>query len=143
MRSAATASIATVTTTIVVRWRRKRACVAVSARAIFRSSWRRWRMPRFHSHGPTESDWDRHGEPFAHHWFERMIGTVDALETYARAGESGDVDLLLSAYAENGALRSPIIGRATFRGHDDIRRVMTEVYRVARHSTFRLRARDG
>jgi hypothetical protein len=70
-------------------------------------------------------------------------GAIDALALYARAGETGDVDLLLSAYAPDGALHSPIVGRFVFRGADDLRRLMTEVYRVAQQSTFTRRALDG
>src|SRR3954470_19743942 len=70
-------------------------------------------------------------------------GAIDALALYARAGETGDVDLLLSAYAPDGSLRSPIAGRFVFRGADDLRRLMTEVYRVAKQSTFTRRALDG
>lgn len=68
---------------------------------------------------------------------------MDALERYARAGETGDVDLLVSAYADDGALRSPIAGGLKFRGHDDLRTLMTEVYRVARDARFTRRALDG
>ena len=68
---------------------------------------------------------------------------MDALERYARGGETGDVALVVSAYAEDGVLRSPIAGGFAFRGHDDLRILMTEVYRVAKDPRFTLRALDG
>ena len=68
---------------------------------------------------------------------------IDALALYARAGETGDVDLLLSAYAPDGALHSPIVGRFVFRDPDDLRRLMTQVYRVVKETTFTRRAVEG
>lgn len=67
----------------------------------------------------------------------------DALDAYARAGETGDADLVASAYAEDGVLRSPIFGRFAFHGRDDIRTLMRVVYRVAKRSQFTARAVDG
>jgi hypothetical protein len=68
---------------------------------------------------------------------------MDALERYARAGETSDVALVLSAYSPDGVLSSPIVGRFTFRGPADIGAVMTEVYRVVKDTTFTRRAVEG
>ena len=67
----------------------------------------------------------------------------DAPEILARANRTRDVELLLSAYAPDAVLRSPIIGRLAFRGHDDLRRLMTEVYGVARDVRIVHKAREG
>lgn len=42
-------------------------------------------------------------------------------ERYRQAGESGDVDLALSAFAENAVLHSPLTRRISFSGHAELR----------------------
>jgi hypothetical protein len=73
----------------------------------------------------------------------RINAPRDTLELYARAGETADVDLLVSLYAADGVLRSPIAGRLAFRGRDDLRTLMRAVYRVAKDPEFHRRAVDG
>lgn len=67
----------------------------------------------------------------------------DVLALYARAGETGDADLVASLFAEGGALRSPIFARFVFRGREDIRELMSVVYRHMRDVRFSGRAREG
>ena len=72
-----------------------------------------------------------------------MAGEPDALELYARAGETGDADLVVSAYADNGILRSPVFRSFVFRNRDDIRTLMRAVYSVVGETEFTARAVEG
>lgn len=67
----------------------------------------------------------------------------DVLALYAKAGETSDADLVASLFAEDGTLRSPIFGRFVFRGRDDLRTLMSVVYRAVKDTQFTRRAREG
>src|SRR4051812_45061066 len=68
---------------------------------------------------------------------------ADALEIYARAGETRDADLAATAFADDGRLRSPVFGSFVIRGRDDIRTLLGVVYSVARQTEFTRRMRNG
>jgi hypothetical protein len=52
----------------------------------------------------------------------------DAVARYRAASEAGDVDAALAALAPGAELVSPISGRMVFRGHDDLRVLLAEVF---------------
>ena len=68
---------------------------------------------------------------------------MDAIDRYARAGETGDVDLVVSAFTPDIRLRSPILARAVFRRHDDLRTLFAQVYAVAHDAKFTHRVLEG
>jgi hypothetical protein len=49
-------------------------------------------------------------------------------ERYRRAGETGDVDLALSTFAENAVLHSPLTDRVRFTGHAELRSLLEVAY---------------
>jgi len=49
----------------------------------------------------------------------------------------------VTAYAEDGALRSPIFGHFTFRGREDLRTLMRAVYKGVKETEFTSRAVEG
>jgi SnoaL-like domain len=49
-------------------------------------------------------------------------------ERYRRAGETGDVDLALSTFAEDAVLRSPLTDRVRFTGHAELRALIEVAY---------------
>jgi SnoaL-like domain len=53
----------------------------------------------------------------------------DAVARYRSASEANDIDALMSTLATDVELVSPISGRMVFRGLDDIRILLTAVYR--------------
>jgi SnoaL-like domain len=52
----------------------------------------------------------------------------DAVSTYCAASEAGDMDGLVATLAPDAELVSPISGRMVFRGHEDLRILLTAVY---------------
>jgi len=52
----------------------------------------------------------------------------DAIEGYREASDRGDVDGLIATLAEDVEMVSPISGRMVFRGHKDLRILLTAVY---------------
>jgi SnoaL-like domain len=58
-----------------------------------------------------------------------MIGGVDdAVARYRTASESNDIDALVATLAPDVELISPLSGRLVFRGHDDLRILLSAVY---------------
>jgi SnoaL-like protein len=53
---------------------------------------------------------------------------TDAVSTYCAASEAADMDGLMATLAPDAKLVSPISGRMVFRGHDDLRILLTAVY---------------
>jgi hypothetical protein len=53
---------------------------------------------------------------------------TDAVSTYCAASEAADIDALMGTLAPDAELVSPISGRMVFRGHDDLRILLTAVY---------------
>lgn len=52
----------------------------------------------------------------------------DAISRYCTATESGDVDGFMATMAPDVEVVSPISGRMVFRGHDDVRILLSAVY---------------
>lgn len=52
----------------------------------------------------------------------------DAVARYRAASEAGDIGEIMEALAPDAELVSPISGRMVFRGHDDLRVLLTAVY---------------
>jgi hypothetical protein len=52
----------------------------------------------------------------------------DAVSTYCAACEAADLDGLMATLAPDAELVSPISGRMVFRGHEDLRILLTAVY---------------
>ena len=52
----------------------------------------------------------------------------DAVAQYRAASEANDIDGIMGALAPDAELVSPISGRMVFRGHDDLRILLTGVY---------------
>ena len=52
----------------------------------------------------------------------------DVVSTYCAASEAADIDTMMGTLAPDAELVSPISGRMVFRGHDDLRVLLTAVY---------------
>ena len=52
----------------------------------------------------------------------------DAIEVYRSATEANDIDRLMTAFAPDAELVSPLSGRMVFRGADDLRHLAAAVY---------------
>jgi len=52
----------------------------------------------------------------------------DAVTRYCAASAAGDIDSLMATLAPDIELVSPLSGRMVFRGHDDLRVLLTGVY---------------
>ena len=52
----------------------------------------------------------------------------DAIARYRAASEANDIDALMETLAPEAELISPISGRMVFRGHDDLRALLSAVY---------------
>lgn len=57
---------------------------------------------------------------------------VSAIADYRAASEANDVDALMRTLAPDIELVSPLSGRLVFRGHDDVRALLTAVYGTVR-----------
>jgi SnoaL-like domain len=66
------------------------------------------------------------GHPGAPLWHDP--GVESAIAGYLRASEANDLDALMEAMAPDAELVSPLSGRMTFRGHDDLRVLLGAVY---------------
>jgi hypothetical protein len=53
---------------------------------------------------------------------------ADAVSRYCAASEANDIDAIMATLAPDAALVSPLSGRMVFRGHDDLRILLTAVY---------------
>jgi SnoaL-like domain len=53
---------------------------------------------------------------------------ADAVTRYCAASEANDSDAIMTTLAPDAALVSPLSGRMVFRGHDDLRILLTAVY---------------
>src|SRR3954471_7810337 len=58
-----------------------------------------------------------------------MVSGMDAIARYVEASERNDIEAMMSALAPDVELVSPISGRMVFRGEDDVRVLLTAVYR--------------
>jgi hypothetical protein len=52
----------------------------------------------------------------------------DAVTRYCAASEANDIDAMMATLAPDAALLSPLSGHMAFRGHDDLRILLTAVY---------------
>jgi hypothetical protein len=52
----------------------------------------------------------------------------DVIARYRAASEANDIDALMDTLAPDAELISPLSGRMVFRGHDDLRALLTAVY---------------
>ena len=59
-------------------------------------------------------------------WHDWLVD--DAIARYRAASEANDIDALMDTLAPDAELISPLSGRMVFRGHDDIRALLTAVY---------------
>ena len=55
---------------------------------------------------------------------------IDAVARYRAASQRADIDALLACLTPDAELVSPISARLVFRGHDDLRVLLTGVYRA-------------
>jgi hypothetical protein len=67
----------------------------------------------------------------------------DAVMRYRRASEANDIDGVMQTLASDVELVSPISGRMVFRGHDDLRVLLTAVYGSVTGLTWRHQVGDG
>jgi hypothetical protein len=56
--------------------------------------------------------------------------TTDAVTRFRAATQTADIDALMETLAPDATLTSPVSGRLKFRGHDDLRPLLTAVYRI-------------
>lgn len=56
----------------------------------------------------------------------------DAVARYRAASEANDLDAMMETIAPDAELVSPLSGRMTFRGHDDLRVLLGAVYSTLR-----------
>ncbi|MCX8562753.1 nuclear transport factor 2 family protein [Mycolicibacterium mucogenicum] len=72
-----------------------------------------------------------------------MTTSTDSVATFCAATRSGDVDRFIAALAPEAELISPLSGRMVFRGHDDIRVLLTAVYAGMRNLEWENVIGDG
>ncbi|WP_194814657.1 nuclear transport factor 2 family protein [Nocardia sp. XZ_19_385] len=60
----------------------------------------------------------------------------DFLAQYCAASAARDFDTMMKAVAQDAVLVSPLSGRAVFRGHDDLRILLTAVYSALSDSSW-------
>jgi len=58
---------------------------------------------------------------------------ADAVTRYCAASEANDIDAIMATLAPDAALASPLSGHMLFRGHDDLRILLTAVYGSMSH----------
>lgn len=61
----------------------------------------------------------------------------DAIARYRAASEANDIDALMETLAPDAELISPLSGRMIFRGHDDLRALLTAVYGALKNWKWR------
>ncbi|MEV0670819.1 nuclear transport factor 2 family protein [Mycobacterium sp. NPDC050441] len=57
-----------------------------------------------------------------------MTTKTDSVTAFCEATRTNDVDRLMTTLAPDAELVSPLSGRMVFRGHDDLRALLTAVY---------------
>jgi hypothetical protein len=67
----------------------------------------------------------------------------DAIARYRAASEANDIDALMDTLAPDAELISPVSGRMAFRGHADIRALLSVVYGSLRGWQWREELGDG
>jgi hypothetical protein len=67
----------------------------------------------------------------------------DAVARYRVASESNDMDGLIATLSHDAELVSPLSGRLVFRGHDDLRVLLSAVYGAIKGLRWREEVGDG
>ncbi|MEV0338680.1 nuclear transport factor 2 family protein [Nocardia sp. NPDC050713] len=67
----------------------------------------------------------------------------DVVDQFCAATETADIDALMDTLAPDAELRSPISGTLVFRGHEDLRILLTVVYRGVSGLRWTARIGDG
>ncbi|WP_454788875.1 nuclear transport factor 2 family protein [Mycolicibacterium lutetiense] len=57
-----------------------------------------------------------------------MTTKTDSITVFCEATRANDIDRLMTAFAPDAELVSPLSGQMVFRGHDDLRALLTAVY---------------
>ncbi|MEW2481355.1 nuclear transport factor 2 family protein [Mycobacterium sp. NPDC049093] len=57
-----------------------------------------------------------------------MTTTTDSVSAFCEATRTNDIDRAMATLAPDAELISPLSGRMVFRGHDDLRSLLTAVY---------------
>lgn len=65
-----------------------------------------------------------------------MTTTTDSVTAFCEATRSNDIDRLMTTLAPDAELISPLSGRMVFRGHDDLRALLSAVYGGLRELTW-------
>src|SRR5205823_8640568 len=91
-----------------------------STRSRVRIARRRWRS------GVRVAVISGHKDGRCRLWHDWLVD--DAIARYRAASEANDIDALMDTLAPDAELISPLSGRMVFRGHDDIRALLTAVY---------------
>jgi len=68
---------------------------------------------------------------------------VDPVARYRVASEANDIDAIMETLAPDAALISPLSGRMVFRGHEDLRVLLTAVYGSMRGLRWEESVGDG
>ena len=71
------------------------------------------------------------------------FGSADAVSRYCAASEAGDINALIETLAPDAELVSPISGRMVFRGHEDLRVLLTAIYGSLRGLSWAKQIGDG
>jgi hypothetical protein len=66
-----------------------------------------------------------------------------AIEKYREASVNADIDGMMAAFAPDATLVSPISGRMVFRGHDDVRHLLSVVYTTLKDLRWSEEIGDG
>jgi hypothetical protein len=72
-----------------------------------------------------------------------LCGVDDAIARYRTASEKNDMDGLMATLAPDAELISPLSGRLVFRGHDDLRVLLSAVYGDMKGWRWREELGDG
>ncbi|MET8870544.1 nuclear transport factor 2 family protein [Nocardia sp. NPDC004604] len=67
----------------------------------------------------------------------------DAVAQFREATEAADIDAMMRTLAPDAELTSPLSGRLTFRGHDDLRILLTAAYGSLSHLRWTENIGDG
>ena len=74
---------------------------------------------------------------------EHFFVVDDAVARYRAASESNDMDGLIATLSPDAELVSPLSGRLVFRGHDDLRVLLSAVYGAMKGLCWREEVGDG
>ncbi|MGA5542038.1 nuclear transport factor 2 family protein [Mycobacterium sp. NPDC051198] len=72
-----------------------------------------------------------------------MTTTTDSVSAFCEATRTNDIDRAMATLAPDAELISPLSGRMVFRGHDDLRSLLTAVYGGLRQLSWQEPIGDG